>query len=1239
MYLGRKQVFRSLMSLFLSFALLFSVLPALPAAAAGDTTFDIVEMTDYHGFLVKDQKQQDGSIIKQQIAGTLAKKIKDLKKENPNTIVLAGGDMFQGTPESNVLKGKPVIDVMKSIGFDAMAIGNHEYDWGLESVIDVNKATLKDSEIPVLAANIYDKKTGKPVSYAKPYTMIERGGVKIAVIGAVDQKEFPNIILPAYVNNVEFKDPAPIVNEWVPKVRAEGAQIVLLLVHSGAYTDKEKGTTTGNLIDLANQVKGVDAIFGGHTHSIVTTQINGVPVGIGANHGLGYLHLKLTLKSDGTVSAGAMNYVDAAPFYNTKSPETDPEVQAIVDKAIQDVGPLFGEVIGKAEVDLTRTQSAKPYGDSILGNWAADVTKNATKADFGTANNGGLRIDLPKGDLTVGTMYQLMPFDNTLVTVKMTGAQVKMMLEQAVQDGGKGIQISGLTFQYDPARPSLDRVTGMKKADGTPVDLKATYVVGTNNFVGTGGDKFEIFKDPEVAKTYTDTYILARDAFIDAVKAQKNVTAKIENRIVAGAAAEGSKGDVAIRVLATSDMHGNIFPWDYNMAKEANQGLAKVSTYVKQVRAENPYVLLHDNGDTIQGTPLSYYYDKIDTTAEYPMAKAMGVMKYDTWTLGNHEFNYGLDVLNRIIGDMGKEKITTLSANTYKADGSNFVKPYFVKSFDTPKGTVKVGILGLTTKTIPSWEDKEHYAGLTFNDLVAEAKKWVPKMRAEGVDIVVAGIHSGIESAADTIPENQVQAVAEGVEGIDAIIAGHAHAKIGQKDFTNPAGKKVIVTEPGKWGQQVSDISFSLSKGEDGKWQLLDASSKIVDMTAEVPADEEVTKATQIYQDQTLKYVGTKIGTATGDFLGTDQTVKETALMDLINEVQRTYAKTQLSIAAPLSSSAKILKGDITIQDMMGVYVFENYLYGIKMNGKQLKDWMEWSVRYYSQVKSPSDPVAKDKQLNIPDYNLDQLYGASYTVDLTAPAGSRIKNLSVNGKPVKESDLFTVAINNYRFNGGGGFMKAAGITNPEVVFDSAKVYGDDGQVRNLMIKYIQEKKSISPTVAGDWTLSTTPVEGEKPSPAPQPKPTPQPAPSPAPTPQPTPAPQPSPSVKSAKVATFALNVRTGPGVKHKVSFVLHQGNEVTLGETKYGWAKITYHGKTGYVYAAYLLLPSTDLQGKSGTVNASFLNLRSDATPKGKVVGVIKKGTKVTILGEKAGWYKIQYGGKTAYVYGKYVSK
>ncbi|MHB1653644.1 MAG: 5'-nucleotidase C-terminal domain-containing protein [Desulfitobacteriaceae bacterium] len=1183
-------------------AMVLSLFVGMPqtAFAAGGKTFDFVEITDFHGYLQNDGKLSDGTTIKQQIAGVLSKQIKDIKAVNPDTVVLSGGDMFQGTPLSNVLKGQPVTDVMKNIGFDAMALGNHEYDWGIDTVIDSQNATLKNSAIPVLAANVYDKTTGKPVNYTKPYVMLERDGVKVGVIGIVDNVQFPDIIMPAYIANVDFKDPAPIVNDLAKQLRGQGAQIVVVLAHMGASTDSTSGVVSGALVDFAKQVSGIDAIFGGHTHTVVMTKVNGIPVGVAGNYGKGYLDLKITLNADGSVSAGDMKYTNDYPLYNVKTPVVDPDVQAIVDKAVQDVGPTFNQVIGTAAFDLTRAQSGKPYGDSLLGNWAAEVTRNAASADFGFANNGGLRIDVPQGDITIGEMYQLMPFDNTVVTMKMTGSQIQTVLEQAVQDGGKGIQVAGLSFTYDPTRPAMQRVINMKKSDGALIASNQTYLVATNNFMGTGGDGFKGFIDPAVASSYTDSYKLVRDAFISAVKSQKTVTSAIDNRIKSNA--------VALTVLATSDVHGNIFPWDYSSAKAANQGLAKVSTYVNQVRTQNPNVMLVDNGDTIQGTPLSYYYDKIDTQSEYPMAKVMGAMHFDTWTLGNHEFNYGKDVLNRVMGDMQKENIHVLSANTYKDDGTNFVDSYYIKTFSTPQGDVKVGILGLTTKTIPSWEDKAHYAGLQFNDLVVEANKWVPKMRAAGANLVVVTMHSGEESAADTIPENQVKAVATGVNGIDAIVAGHKHSNIAQDNFTNPSGQTVIVTEPGKWAQYVSRIDFTISKDASGNWVALKA-SKIVAMDNTVTADPAILQLAQPYQDATLAYIGTKIGTATGDFLGDGQTMKETALMDLINKVQQHYAKTDLSIAAPLSATAQILKGDVTIQDLMRVYVFENFLYGVKMSGKQLKDWMEWSVRYYQQVPSSTDSITKDKALNIPDYNLDQLYGAIYTVDLTQPAGQRIKNLTLNGKLVQDNDVFTVAINNYRFNGGGGFMKAAGITNPEVTFDSAKTYGDDGQVRNLMIKYIQEVGTITPTVENDWTLSTTPVA----------------------------SPSQSATVK-VEVTASALNLRTGPGLDSGVVGSIPRGTTVDILESVGGWDKIIYDGQTYYVYAQYVQLATGSVLKSAHVIARSGLNVRSSASLSGSILDALPYGTTVEVISTEGDWYKIIYRGAFAYVYAKFAA-
>lgn len=1057
---------KKLTSTIVMLVMILTIITPMGAFAADVKTFDLIEITDYHGAL------EDSSVPALPVAGVLAKDIKDIKAANPDrTLVMGGGDLYQGTGMSNILFGVPVQKAMSAIGMEVTALGNHEFDWGLDKVTDT---TMKDAKYSIICANLYDKKTN--TRKFSPYKIITRDGVKIGIIGAITT-ETPSIVLPAFVADYTFTDPAVEINKLVPEVKAAGVDVIVALIHEGTNAD----TKTGPVYGIANKLTGVDAVFGGHSHTIAAMKVpNGVPVYVGNSAGKGFIDAKVTIGADGKPSfvCDSSSYVaintNTPGGYKAANPKTDAEVMAIVADAKAQVGPVLDAKIGKTNTKLTKDQTV-PFTDSILGNWNADVIRAKVQADVAFQNNGGIRINIDPGDITVGTIYTLMPFDNVICTATMTKAQIKYIMEQAVADNGKGIQLSGIRVTYDMSRKSMDRVTSIVRSNGAPISDTEMLKVATNDFLMTGGDGFTGFVDAGGAVKgvpVNNTQILVRDALIDDVKAHNGITATVDGRLKNAA--------YQINLVATSDLHGSLMPFDYSSMKAADLGLAKVSTYVNWLRTSNPgKVLLVDNGDTIQGTPMAYYYDKLDTTSEYPMMKAMGAMHYDTWTLGNHEFNFGLPTLKRIIKDAAMENIKVLSANTYyDKTNVNFVKPYVLKRITVGGKPVVIGILGLTTKTIPNWEDKDHYTGLKFRDLVEQAKKWVPIMKESGADIVIATIHSGIASAADTIPENQVDAVAKSVSGIDAIVAGHTHTAIAEMDFKNPSGKTVLVTEPKNTDKIFSEIDMSF----DSTGKFTGITSRNITLDANVPADPAILAIGQPYQDQTMNYVNTSIGAATDEFSGVDQTIKPTALMDLINTVQMKAAGTQLSIAAPLSATADIPKGDIKIKDLMGVYVYENFLYGIKMNGKQIKSWLEASNKYYKQVTKSDDPIVKDPVLNTPDYNLDFLYGATYDVDLTQPVGSRIKNLKYDGKLIGDTDEFTVAINNYRFNGGGGFLAAAGIKNGDqsiVVYDSAKALGDDGQVRNLMINYIKQVKTISPVVANNWKLYTTTVEQQK----------------------------------------------------------------------------------------------------------------------------------------------------------------
>ncbi|OOM79199.1 5'-nucleotidase C-terminal domain-containing protein [Clostridium sp. BL-8] len=1071
-----KKCIAFLTSLFLVITL-FTAFPSVGYAANTEKNFDIIEVTDFHGTL----NDTSGNPV----AGVLADRLSNIKKSNPDrTLILGGGDLYQGSATSNIMKGVPVQEVMSKIGMEVTTLGNHEFDWGLDTTLNT---TMKGAAYSIVCSNLYDKQSGKRVF--DPYKIINKDGVKIAIIGGITL-ETETSVSPKYVKDYEFKDLASEINSVAAQIKqSKLADVIIALVHEGDKGDN----ATGPVFDLANKLQNVDAVFGGHSHTktAAIAQTTKIPVYIGGSNGKGYIDAKFEITGDKKVVFDTpkleSSYValDNEQGYKAAKPQTDSDVDKIVKQANKEIEPMTSEVIGyNTESDLTRTLDVSPYGSSILGNWASDVTRNAVKADVGFQNNGGLRIDIPKGNITVGTMWQFMPFDNTIYKLSMTKAQLIEVLEQAVADNSKGLQVSGIKITYDSKLPSGQRVKSITKEDGSEISDTEKLTVAVPDFVAQGGDSFTAFTKYGGLDVANDTHTLVRDAFIDWCKANKDKNDK--NTISNVDIPRMINTSSSITLLATTDVHGTVLNYDYATGKAPAkaQGLAKVSSYVKSVRQNNKNVMLIDNGDTIQGTPLSYYYDIMDTSSEYPMAKVMGAMKYDSWTLGNHEFNYGLDVLNRVIGDYKKEGIAVLGANIYKQDETNFVQPYIIKGFNINGKDIKVAVIGLENKCIPSWEDQKHYEGLHFNDLVDEAKKWVNEVKGKGADVIIVSAHSGQESAADVLPENEVNAIATQVSGIDAIVAGHTHLKVNDLTKKNPEGKIVPIVESTKGATGIAQININV----DSNGKVSGVSTKNVDIDNSIQDDPDIVNLINPYEDATIKYVNTKIGTSTGEFTGKDQTSKPTAIMELINEVQKESAGTQLSIAAPLSETAYIPSGDITIKDMMAVYVFENFLYGVKMNGRQLKDWMEYSVRYYAQTSGNNTAITKDSVLNIPDYNLDQLYGATYDIDLTQPActvdketgrvisGNRIKNLKVNGVDVKDSDKFTVAINNYRYNGGGGFMKAAGLSNTDpsiVTYDSGKALGDDGQVRSLMTAYIKKHGEISPKCSVNWSTVTS----------------------------------------------------------------------------------------------------------------------------------------------------------------------
>ncbi|MCW8218610.1 bifunctional metallophosphatase/5'-nucleotidase [Streptomyces griseolus] len=578
--------------------------------------------------------------------------------------------------------------------------------------------------------------------------------------------------------------------------------------------------------------------------------------------------------------------------------------------------------------------------------------------------------------------------------------------------------------------------------------------------------------------------------------------AALAGGVAAGpAVAAGAKGPghgrpskrYSFTVMGTTDLHGNVFNWDYftdgefDDAQHNDVGLAKISTLVNRVRKQRGRhnTLLIDAGDTIQGTQLSYYYAKIDPiTAKrgpvHPMARAMNKIGYDAAALGNHEFNYGIPVLRKFEEqcDFPLLGANALDAKTLRPAFA----PYVIKRVRTPHGRdVRVAVLGLTNPGIAIW-DKANVGGkMVFPGLEEQAAKWVPKLRSMGADVVIVSAHSGssgTSSYGDQLPyvENAAGLVAERVPGIDAILVGHAHAEIPEYVVTNKkTGKPVVLSEPLKWGQRLTLFDFDLV-WEKGRWVVEKVGAQVLNSNT-VEEDRAITSLLSVEHRKVVAYVNQVIGTSVAAMSTAQAPWKDEPVIDLINLVQAETVREALaggeyaglpvlSQAACFSRTASIPAGEVTIKDAAGLYPFENTLEARLLTGAQLKDYLEYSARYYVRTAAGA-PVDTSKLTNaedIPDYNYDVVSGVTYDIDIAQPVGSRIVGLSFEGAPLDPAAEFVFAVNNYRASGGGNFPHVPG---------AKQLWADSDEIRNTIIGWVRAKGSVDPAefASVDWRLT------------------------------------------------------------------------------------------------------------------------------------------------------------------------
>ncbi len=481
-----------------------------PQPAQVDLT--LLSTNDFHGGLeATGAKHRDGRPIGG--AAFLAALIERERQADPEgTLLLDGGDIVQGTALSNLTQGRATIDFYNLAGYDAASLGNHEFDWGVPVLVD----RIAQAKFPLLAANIEEKSTGRAPPWAKPYQIFKKKGLRIAVIGLITP-DTPNVTLPRNVEPYRFLDPVEVANRLIRELVPSRADLAVIVTHIGGE-QKEGGPVTGEVVELAEGVQGEAAIVAGHTHQVVAGDVGGVPVveaGSNARY-LGRIRLRVDRKSRRVLEGRA----DVLPVYSDEL-TADPEVAAMIANHSREIEPRLAEQLGEAEVLLEAARRECP-----MGNLLADLMRQTAGTDLAFQNPGGVRASIDAGPIQYREVYTVMPFDNTIVTLEMTGAEVKQLLEQAAGKVGF-LHVSGLKYAVDPTRPEGSRVTLR-----TPLEEARTYKVAINNFMAQGGDGLAILANRPEAR---ETGIVVREALADFIRAEaragRKISARVEGRV------------------------------------------------------------------------------------------------------------------------------------------------------------------------------------------------------------------------------------------------------------------------------------------------------------------------------------------------------------------------------------------------------------------------------------------------------------------------------------------------------------------------------------------------------------------------------------------------------------------------------------------------------------------------------------------------------------------------------------
>ena len=531
----------------------------------------------------------------------------------------------------------------------------------------------------------------------------------------------------------------------------------------------------------------------------------------------------------------------------------------------------------------------------------------------------------------------------------------------------------------------------------------------------------------------------------------------------AALAAESDAGEKHITILGTSDMHGNIWGFSYeDNAETANNGMARLYTYIQQVRAENPNTILIDAGDDIQGTIMTDdLYNKTPEEA-HPVIAAMNYMGYDAMTLGNHEFNWGIPTMQTILS---QAEFPILATNVTDADGE------FVTGAGwtiVERDGVKVAVIGVVTPDVPIWDGgKEGIEDATFEAANVAVGKAIDAI-GDQADVIVVSAHMGMYAEFDEEGgSDSAQKILDDNPEIDVLQVAHNHVVVNEKQGD------VVIGGVRNGGRDIARFDLTLDKDNN----VVDAAVEIVDMTDVTPSQEirDIALVAEAHQ-KTIDYIagGTDesgeplppLGSTTAKFQPENEIrgipagrVMDTAVMDLINQIQLENSGADVSAAALFKDTSDLPAGDINYGNIFDIYKFDNTLYRVTVTGAELKAYMEWSAECYNQWKEGDINISFDPEY--PDYLYDMFAGVDYEIDLSQPKGERIKNVMFKGEPLADDQTLTLAVNNYRYSSA---LKAQGIVS------GTKEWESSNSIRDMIVAYFAEHSPVAPTVDNNWKI-------------------------------------------------------------------------------------------------------------------------------------------------------------------------